>query len=55
MEALKDLEQYVDNAVTVFMDQMNKRLGEVVDMGNWVQLFAFGKNRIDCPCHSLVY
>ena len=42
MEALKDLEPYVDNAIEVFLDNMNRRQGEVVDMGNWVQLFAFG-------------
>ncbi|KAK3716215.1 hypothetical protein LTR37_006660 [Vermiconidia calcicola] len=41
MDALKDLEPYVDNAVNVFLDNMNQRQGEVIDMGNWVQLFAF--------------
>ncbi|KAK3687124.1 hypothetical protein LTR37_019117 [Vermiconidia calcicola] len=41
MDALKDLEPYVDNAVNVFLDSMNQRQGEVIDMGNWVQLFAF--------------
>jgi len=42
MEALKDLEPYVDNAVRVFLDNMNERQGSIIDMGNWVQLFAFG-------------
>jgi len=42
MDSLKDLEQYVDNAVNVFLDNMNQRQGQVIDMGNWVQLFAFG-------------
>ncbi|KXL43926.1 hypothetical protein M433DRAFT_151346 [Acidomyces richmondensis BFW] len=41
MESLRDLEQYVDNAINVFLDNMSQRLGKVIDMGNWVQLFAF--------------
>lgn len=43
MEALRDLEPYVDNAVKVFMDNMKERKDQVIDMGNWVQLFAFGQ------------
>ena len=43
MEALKDLEPFVDTAINVFMDCMKQREGQIVDMGNWVQLFAFGK------------
>ncbi|KAK0922838.1 hypothetical protein LTS16_012210 [Friedmanniomyces endolithicus] len=41
MDSLKDLEEYVDHAVTVFLDNMSERQGQVIDMGNWVQLFAF--------------
>ncbi|KAK5107597.1 hypothetical protein LTR62_000991 [Meristemomyces frigidus] len=41
MESLKDLEPYVDDAVHVFLDHMSELSGRVVDMGNWVQLFAF--------------
>ena len=41
MESLKDLEPYVDNAVNVFLDNMSQRQEQVIDMGNWVQLFAF--------------
>ncbi|KAK0270305.1 hypothetical protein LTR54_017022 [Friedmanniomyces endolithicus] len=41
MDSLKVLEQYVDHAVTVFLDNMSERQGQVIDMGNWVQLFAF--------------
>jgi cytochrome P450 len=41
MESLKDLEPYVNNAVAVFLDAMSERQNQVVDMGNWVQLFAF--------------
>ena len=42
MDSLKDLEQYVDNAVNVFLDNMSRRQDQIIDMGNWVQLFAFG-------------
>ncbi|WPH04488.1 Hypothetical protein R9X50_00737900 [Acrodontium crateriforme] len=41
MGSLRDMEQYVDNAVTVFMDCMRQRENQIVDIGNWVQLFAF--------------
>lgn len=43
MDALKDLEPYVDNAVNIFLDNMNERQNSIIDMGNWVQLFAFGE------------
>lgn len=53
MESLKDLEQYVNDAVNVFLDNMSQRQGEVIDMATWVQLFAFGKtfdsNGACCP------
>ena len=42
MDSLRDLEQYVDDAVDVFLHCMDERLGQRIDMGNWVQLFAFG-------------
>ena len=48
MEALKDLEPFVDKAINVFMDCMSQREGRVVDMGNWVQLFAFGELSVGC-------
>ncbi|KAI9713247.1 MAG: hypothetical protein M1820_001234 [Bogoriella megaspora] len=41
MESLKDLEPYVDDAVRVFLSNMEKSKGQSIDMGNWVQLFAF--------------
>ena len=57
MEALKDLEPYVDEAVRVFLDNMEQRQGQVIDMGNWVQLFAFGKLFMVCYelCGSNVF
>ena len=42
MASLKDLEEYVDQSVLCFLDQMRKREGKSIDMGMWVQLFAFG-------------
>ena len=43
MTSLKDLEPYVDDTVNRFMDAMGERQNQVVDMGKWAQLFAFGK------------
>jgi len=44
MESLKDLEPYVDETTQLFLRKMDERLGQVVDMGNWFQLFAFGES-----------
>lgn len=41
MESLRDLESFVDEAIAVFMKHMDGMQGSIVDMGNWVQLFAF--------------
>lgn len=45
MESLRDLERFVDESVRVFLGKMDEkaRSGKVVDLGNWVQLFAFGQ------------
>ncbi|KAI4756590.1 cytochrome P450 [Aureobasidium sp. EXF-3400] len=43
MTSLKDLEPYVDDTVNRFMDAMSERQNQVVDMGKWAQLFAFGE------------
>lgn len=42
MDSLKDLETYVDDAVSHFMTKMRELQGRNVNMGLWVQLFAFG-------------
>lgn len=42
MTSLKDLEPYVDDCVCKFLDRMADMQGQVIDMGKWVQLFAFG-------------
>lgn len=50
MESLKDLEPYVDDAVNVFLKKMSEVEGQKIDMGNWVQLFAFGESFV---CYEL--
>ena len=42
MESLKELETYVDDAVSHFIKKMLERQGQTIDMGLFVQLFAFG-------------
>jgi len=42
MDSLKDLEIYVDDAVSHFMTKMRQLQHQSVNMGLWVQLFAFG-------------
>ncbi len=41
MESLKDIEQYVDDAVAHFGKKMQDRLGQSIDLGLFTQLFAF--------------
>lgn len=43
MESLKGLERYVDDAVQHFIGKMNVLADTDIDMGLFVQLFAFGK------------
>lgn len=42
MESLKDLEPYVEDAIKVFRQRMDEQKSRIVDLGNWVQIFAFG-------------
>ncbi|GAB7361737.1 hypothetical protein MBLNU230_g1784t1 [Neophaeotheca triangularis] len=41
MESLKDLEPYVEDAIKVFRQRMDEQKSRIVDLGNWVQIFAF--------------
>ena len=41
MDALKDFERYIDDAVAHFSKKMQAHLNQNVDMGLFVQLFAF--------------
>lgn len=43
MESLKDLEPYVHATVSRFIQKMRELQPSSVDMGKWLQLFAFGK------------
>lgn len=38
---LRVLEPAVDSAVNVFVGEMKQRVGQIINMGHWVQLFAF--------------
>ena len=40
MDALLDFEQYVDDAVAHFTKKMQDRIGQTINMGLFVQLFA---------------
>ena len=44
MDGLRNLEKYVDDAMSHFMMKMREMQGQNVNMGLWVQLFAFGKS-----------
>ena len=46
MDALKEFEVYVDDAVQLFMDKMRARVGQDINMGLFVQLFAFGESAL---------
>lgn len=46
MDSLKDLEPYVENAVSHFMNKMEEFEGESINLGEWLQLFAFGLSNI---------
>ena len=42
--AMQNLVQYqdkVDEAIKVMVEEMQKRIGETINLGNWLQLFAF--------------
>ncbi|KAF9870466.1 cytochrome p450 family protein [Colletotrichum karsti] len=41
MSSLKELEPYVDSGIRVFLGKLSEMVGRTVDMGNWVQLYAF--------------
>ena len=41
--SLMDLETYMDSAIQHFMRVLHQRQGEYLDLGLWLQLFAFGR------------
>lgn len=44
MAGLRNLEGSVDGCVVKFLQKMGEMVGQEVDMGKWVQLFAFGES-----------
>lgn len=42
MSSLKELEKWVDDAIEVFMRRMEDQGSRTVDLGKWLQIFAFG-------------
>ena len=49
LNALKDLEEYVDDAIRHSMAKMQAQAGNRVDFCLWAQLFAFG----ECSCSAV--
>ncbi|KAF2152840.1 cytochrome P450 [Myriangium duriaei CBS 260.36] len=39
--SLKQMEPFVDTCAELFVEQMRKRSGEVIDIGSWLQYYAF--------------
>ena len=46
MDSLKALEKYVQDAVSHFMMKLYETQGNKIDLGVWLQLFAFGRHLI---------
>jgi hypothetical protein len=42
MDSLKEMETYVDDAIAAFLKKLATMNGQIIDMGRWTQLFAFG-------------
>lgn len=41
--SLKELEPGVDSAISHFLNILRQKQGVVLDLGMWIQLFAFGE------------
>ena len=41
MESMKDVEPYIDGSIRIFLKNMDILKGQSIDLGKWVQLFAF--------------
>ena len=42
MKSINDLEKYIDDAVSHFLKRMEDIRSDTIDMGKWIQYFAFG-------------
>ena len=49
LDTLRDLEPYVDKCIGVLMEKVDGMAGSSIDMGKWVQLFAFGEPFLFLP------
>lgn len=43
MDTMKEVQHHVDKECTNFLENMAKQVGQIVDISEWVQLFAFGR------------
>lgn len=46
MDSMRDLELYAEKTVARLMMRLEERQGQIVDMGLWMQLFAFGRKTV---------
>lgn len=44
MSTMTSLEKWVDEALATFIQRMHDQGSKAVDLGNWLQLMAFGKS-----------
>lgn len=56
MGGISQYQGRVDEAIKVFVAETEKRVDTVMDLGNWLQLFAFGRSSsdIDSPLGTLI-
>lgn len=54
MNSLARYQGKVDEAIEVMVEQMRKRGGETVDLGVWLQLFAFGAWDVEAETASVL-
>ena len=43
MKSIQGLEKYIDNAIEHFLQKLGERRSDTIDMGEWIQYFAFGE------------
>ena len=48
LDSLKSLEVFVDKTIDHFLTRLRSRTGQVINLGDWLQLFAIGKYYAPC-------
>ncbi|KAL8947907.1 MAG: hypothetical protein Q9222_005856 [Ikaeria aurantiellina] len=43
MESLLESEKYIDRCLKIFLSKLSQRVSQPIDLGLWLQLFAFGE------------